>query len=81
MATNWTERMINMAAIKKNTSAKYPCQWCKSLNEENKLQRGTAILDREEGYVDVWVCRDEMSCVERTLDLEDKLKAKNKKED
>jgi len=68
-------------AISKNTKAKHSCQWCKAINEENKLQRGTAILDREEGYVDVWVCKDEMSCVERTLDTEDKLKAsKTKKE-
>lgn len=70
-----------MPVIKKNTRAKHPCQWCKEIDEENKLRRGTALLDREEGYVDIWVCKDEMRCVERTLDLEDKLKAKNKKED
>ena len=64
----------------KNTKAKHSCQWCKTMCEENKLQRGTALLDKEEGYVDVWVCKDEMSCVERTLAIEDfkKLKEKEK---
>lgn len=70
-----------MPAIKKNTRTKHLCQWCKTIDEENKLQRGTALLDREEGYVDIWVCKDEMKCVERALDLEDKLKAKNKKKE
>lgn len=68
-----------MATIKKNTSAKHPCQWCKSINEENKLSRATVVLDVEDGAVDVWLCKDEMACVERTLELEDKLKAKTRR--
>ena len=70
-----------MPAIKKNTKAKHPCKWCKTVGEENKLQRGTALIDREEGYIDIWACKDEMTCVERTLAIEDKLKAKNKKKE
>ena len=69
-----------MAAIK-NTKAKHPCQWCKAINEENKLNRATVVLDVDDGAVDVWLCKDEMKCVERTLELEDKMKAKNKKKE
>ena len=69
-----------MAAIKKNVCTKHRCQWCSLPVEENKLRKAVMVKSVEEGTVDIWVCKDEDGCVERTLEYEDKLRA-SKKED